>query len=271
MTDMISDTDALLVDEEMTQYFLTIDGQPGARVLEDAAAVSVRTPHVDRNRIFHARLGVDTADEDIQRLLRPFRQDLVPVTWYVDGCSTPDDLGARLARQGLELRYSWTGMIRALDMLPAPGGTASDLTVLEADSLSRREQWMHLVLDGFGLTQFHDLESLLIDTGVDSGRWHRLMAFQDGVAIGGALLFAGEGIAGLHWLGVPQMFRKRGAGVLLTLQSLAMAAHMGYTQFVLQANHDVVKLYLSLGFRTTGEISLFDWRPGTGTLAVEPD
>jgi GNAT superfamily N-acetyltransferase len=268
---MTVETGARLVEEEMAQYFLTVDGQPGARILEDAAAVSIRTPHVDRNRIFRARLAPDTVDDEIARLLQPFRQDLVPVTWYVDSCSTPGDLGAHLVQQGLELRYVWTGMVREASETPSGGRTSADLTVTEAESESEREQWMHLVLEGFGLTQFHDLESLLVETGVASGRWHRLTAFQDGTPIGGALLFAGDGVAGLHWLGVPQMFRKRGAGVLLTRESLAVAARMGYTHLVLQANPDVVQLYLRLGFSSTGDIGLFDWRPGIGSLSVEPD
>lgn len=271
MAGMTLDLGARLVEEEMAQYFLTVDGQPGTRILEDAAAISIRTPHVDRNRIFRARLAPDTVDDGITRLLQPFRQDLVPVTWYVDGCSTPSDLAARLIQQGLELRYIWTGMVLADGQLPGSWQAPPGITVAEAQSVDEREQWMHVVLDGFGLTQFHDLEPLLIETGVASGRWHRLTAFQDSTAVGGALLFAGDGVAGLHWLGVPQMFRKRGAGVLLTRESIAVAARMGYEHLVLQANPDVVQLYLRLGFTTTGDIALFDWRPGIGALTVEPD
>lgn len=271
MAELTALTGSRLVEEELTQYFLTVDGQPGTHILEDGAAFSVRTPHVDRNRIFRARLVPDTAEDEIARLLQPFRHDLVPVTWYVDDCSTPGDLGARLVRQGLELRYLWTGMVRAADEMPAVGEMPPDLAVIEARTEGEREEWMHLVLEGFGLSQFHDLEPLLVDTGVASGRWHRLTAFQGGTPIGGALLFAGDGVAGLHWLGVPQMFRKRGAGVLLTCESIAAAARMGYTHLVLQANPDVVQLYLRLGFATTGDIALFDWRPGIGSLTVEPD
>ncbi len=271
MTDMTVDTGARLVEQEMAQYFLTVDGQPGTHVLEDVDAVSIHTPHVDRNRIFRARLVPETADDEIVRLLQPFRRDLVPVTWYVDDCSTPGDLGTRLICQGLELRYMWTGMIRAVNDLPTAWETPPDLTVVEAESMHEREEWMHVVLEGFGLTQFHDLESLLVDTGIASRRWHRLTAFQDGTPVGGALLFAGDGVAGLHWLGVPRMFRKRGAGILLTCASIAMAARMGYAHLALQANSDVVQLYLRLGFVTTGDIALFEWRPGIGSLTVEPD
>jgi len=103
-----------LVSEEMTQYFATVDGQTGTYVLGDQRAYSVRAPHVDRNRIFGVHLAADTADEGIERLLEPFRRAVVPVTWYVDGCSAPQDLAARLAAHGLELRYSLTGMVKEL-------------------------------------------------------------------------------------------------------------------------------------------------------------
>ena len=265
------DAGACLVSEEMAQYFLTVDGQPGTYILGDASASSVRAPQVDCNRIFRARLGADTADQGIERLLLPFRRAAVPVTWYVDGCSRPNDLTTRLASHGLELQYSWTGMVRSLDDVEGVEEAPSDITVVESVSADEREQWMRVVLEGFGLTQFHDMESMLTETGVLSGRWHRLTALQDGTAVGGALLFAGDGVAGLHWLGVPEMFRKHGAGILLTRQALAQAARMGYSHLVLQANLEVVQLYTRLGFDKIGDIAVLDWRPGIGALTVEPD
>jgi GNAT superfamily N-acetyltransferase len=268
---MTTNAGACLVSEEMAQYFLTVDGQPGTYILGDTCASSVRAPHVDRNRIFRARLGADTADQGIERLLLPFRRAAVPVTWYVDSCSRPSDLAARLATHGLELRYFLTGMVRLLDGSEEAEEAPSDITVVEAVSADEREQWMRVVLEGFGLTQFHDLESVLMETGVLSGRWHRLTALQDGTPVGGALLFAGDGVAGLHWLGVPQMFRKRGVGILLSRQALARAARMGYSHLVLQANPEVVQMYVRLGFDSVGDIAVFDWRPGIGALTVEPD
>ena len=265
------DAGACLVSEEMAQYFLTVDGQPGTYILGDASASSVRAPQVDRNRIFRARLGADTADQGIEQLLLPFRRAAVPVTWYVDGCSRPNDLATRLVSHGLELRHFWTGMTYALDGSAGAEEALSDITVVESVSTDEREQWMRVVLEGFGLTQFHDMESVLTETGVLSGRWHRLTALRDGTAVGGALLFAGDGVAGLHWLGVPQMFRKRGTGILLTRQALAQAARMGYSHLVLQANPEVVQLYVRLGFDSVGDIAVFDWRPGIGALTVEPD
>ncbi len=262
---------ACLVSEEMAQYFLTVDGQPGTSILGDTSASSIRAPHVDRNRIFGARLGANTADQDIERLLLPFRHAAVPVTWYVDGCSRPNDLATRLVSHGLELHCFWTGMIHPLDGSADAEEAPPDITVVEAVSTDEREQWMRIVLEGFGLTKFHDLESVLTETGLLSGRWHRLMALQDRTPVGGALLFAGDGVAGLHWLGVPQMFRKRGAGILLSRWALAQAARMGYSHLVLQANPEVVPLYVRLGFESVGEIAVFDWRPGIDALTVEPD
>ena len=268
---MAMDAGACLVSEEMAQYFLTVDGQPGTYILGDASASSVRAPQYDRNRIFRARLGAETADQGIEQLLLPFRRAAVPVTWYVDSCSRPHDLATRLVAHGLELRYFWTGMVHPLDGSEEAEEVPADMTVVEAVSAEEREQWMNVVLQGFCLTQFHDLELVLTETGVVSGRWHRLMALQGGTAVGGALLFAGDGVAGLHWLGVPQMFRKRGAGILLTRQALTRAAGMGYSHLVLQANPEVVQLYVRLGFDSVGDIVVFDWRPGIGALTVEPD
>ena len=275
-TDMTMDSRAMdegscVVSDEMAQYFLTVDGQPGTYVLEGVSASSVRAPHADRNRIFKARLAPESADDEIERLLQPFRQRAVPVTWYVDNCSRPNDLATRLTSHGLELRYFWTGMIHSLADLAGSVDAPSDMAVVEAVSAGEREQWMQVVLDGFELTQFHDLELVLTETGVLSGRWHRLMAVQNGIPVGGALLFAGDGVAGLHWLGVPQMFRKRGAGVLLTQEALVRSAEMGYLHLALQANPEVVQLYVRLGFDRVGDIAVFDWRPGIDALTVEPD
>lgn len=271
LSNQAMDEGACIVSEEMAQYFLTVDGQKGTYVLEGAFASSVRAPHVDRNRIFRARLSTESADEEIERLLQPFRQRALPVTWYVDNCSRPHDLATRLASHGLELRYFWTGMLYSLTDATVSQPSTPDLTVMEATSERERELWMHVVLDGFQLTEFRDLELVLTETGLLSGRWHRLMAMQDNTPVGGALLFAGDGVAGLHWLGVPQMFRKRGAGVLLSQEALVRAARMGYSHLALHANPEVVQLYTRLGFERVGDIAVFDWRPGINALTVEPD
>ena len=271
----IHDMDAAdqLVSEEMTQYFTTVDGQPGTYVLGDQRAYSVRAPHVDRNRIFGVHLAADTADEGIERLLEPFRRAVVPVTWYVDGCSAPRDLATRLTGHGLELRYSLTGMVKGLtdghageDQAPLP-----DTIVMEARSAEERRAWMKVVLQGFGLSEFRDMEGVLTDSGVTSGRWHRLMALQNGTPVGGVLLFTGDGVAGLHWLGVPGSFRNHGIGALLSREAVKLAAETGYEALALQANPEVVALYARMGFQKAGEIAVFDWRPGIGVLTVEPD
>jgi len=262
-----------LVSEEMTQYFATVDGQPGTYVLGDQRAYSVRAPHVDSNRIFGVHLAADTADEGIERLLEPFRRAVVPVTWYVDGCSAPRDLAARLAGHGLELRYSLTGMVKGLtdghageDQAPVP-----ETIVREAHSAGERREWMKVVLQGFGLSEFRDMEGVLTETGVTSGRWHRLVALQNGTPAGGVLLFTGDGVAGVHWLGVPNAFRSRGIGALLSREAVKLAAEAGYEALALQANPEVVALYARMGFQKAGEIAVFDWRPGIGVVTVEPD
>ena len=262
-----------LVSEEMTQYFTTVDGQPGTYVLGDQRAYSVRAPHVDRNRIFGVHLAADTADEGIERLLEPFRRAVVPVTWYVDGCSAPQDLAARLTGHGLELRYALTGMVKGLtdghggeDQAPLP-----ETFVMEARSAGERRAWMKVVLQGFGLSEFRDMEAVLTETGVTSGRWRRLMAVENGTPAGGVLLFTGEGVAGLHWLGVPGNFRNRGIGALLSREAVRLAAEAGYAALALQANPEVVALYTRMGFQKAGEIAVFDWRPGIGMVTVEPD
>ncbi|MCE5192506.1 MAG: GNAT family N-acetyltransferase [Candidatus Cryosericum sp.] len=271
LSNQAMDEGSCLVSEEMAQYFMTVDGQPGTYVLKGVSACSVRAPHIDRNRIFRARLSPESADDEIERLLLPFRRRAVPVTWYVDSCSRPNDLVTRLTSHGLELRYFWTGMTYPLANLGDIQPVASDMTVIEAISASEREQWMHTVLDGFQLTQFRDLELVLTETGLLSGRWHRLMAIRGETPVGAALLFAGDGVAGLHWLGVPQMFRKHGAGVLLSQEALVRSAKMGYSHLALQANPEVVQLYTRLGFESVGDIAVLDWRPGIDALAVEPD
>ncbi|HNW84879.1 MAG: GNAT family N-acetyltransferase [Candidatus Cryosericum sp.] len=262
-----------LVSEEMTQYFATVDGQTGTYVLGDQRAYSVRAPHVDRNRIFGVHLTAETADEGVERLLEPFRRAVVPVTWYVDPCSAPRDLATRLAGHGLELRYSLTGMVKGLangrgeeNQEPPPG-----TVVIEARSAKERHEWMRVVLQGFGLSEFRDMESVLTDTGVTSGRWRRLMALENGTPAGGVLLFAGDGVAGLHWLGVPGSFRSHGIGALLSREAVRLAAEAGYDALALQANPEVVALYLRMGFQKAGEIAVFDWRPGIGVVTVEPD
>lgn len=252
----------LTAGTELEQYFATVDGPPEAVFSDGPPAATVRTPSVDRNRIFALRLHTATAEAEIEELLAPFRKAAIPVSWYADEQATPCTLPELLARHGVTFQYVWRTMERSLEIVPVPLQYIPDFTIVPAVSEQERNLWGQVILDGFGLSHFEDLHTYLASTGLVSGRWHRLTAVMRGTPVGGALLFTGNGKAGLHWLAVLPEKRRHGVGTNLIRAACAEAVQMEYRSLALQCNPDLVPLYDRMGFRETGAISVFEWRPG---------
>jgi predicted N-acetyltransferase YhbS len=66
--------------------------------------------------------------------------------------------------------------------------------------------------------------------------------------VGGALLFVGNEVAGLHDLGVPEEFQGRGIGKALVDHASRVAAEAGSPAIVLLATGEGERVYLRCGF-----------------------
>jgi GNAT superfamily N-acetyltransferase len=203
------------------------------------------------NMVAGARLSVAEADHAIARAIGSFGGR--PFSWWLTTGDTPDDLGLRLERAGLQRAETELAMACPL---PIDASVVNDLNV-------------RVVTSAADLAAYAD---------VNHRNWEppdtRVTAFFSAAAprvlrtgspfiyvIGetptGEVVAAGEGcvtdeVVGLYGISTLKDWRRRGYGAAICLAILTEVARRGARTAVLQASDDGAGLYRRLGFHEIG-------------------
>ncbi len=206
--------------------------------------------HLPYNAVVRTHLESNSADSALERVLARYRERGVDYMWIDHPSATPDDLGRRLTKSGLELVEVATGMsLELANWQPTAPTTlvkeAVDDAALEAYAALLMRYWeipedeQHLV------TELHQYWSPSRATG------HRFLAFNSaGAAIGkGYLSLAGPtGVASIFGMSVVPEARGRGVASKITMAMLGCAKKEGCARAVLHSSQGAVGLYRRAGF-----------------------
>lgn len=233
-----------------------------ARVREDAGLLLVDSgrPCDTFNFVLGARLTAAGADAAVADALRFFAATRHPFSWWVGPADTPDDLGARLERAGLERAESEEAMAVELARLVLPTARAAGLEVRRARTPAEladfarvnAANWMPP--DAHVVAHYARCAPLLL--GEASPLWF-YVGYVDGEAVAAAELTVGGGAVGLYGISTLAAHRGRRYGTMLTLQPLLDARAAGHRLGVLQASSDGAGVYRRLGFETFGRVTEF--------------
>ncbi len=229
----------------------------------------------DGERLFRFRVGLHSgfmngvlrtnvapdAVGDLVAETRAWFPDGLPWRWIVGPTSRPDDLADLLEAAGLERR--WPHMpAMAIDFDGANLAVAApaDGQIAEVRNLDDLEAWLsvrhvNLSLDDrtIGAWRRAHGESPM---GPGSDLRH-FVGWLDAKPVAGATLFLGTGAAGIYHVDTLAEARGRGFGRAITAFALAAARKAGYRWGVLSASTLGTPVYLRLGFRIVGDVTVF--------------
>jgi ribosomal protein S18 acetylase RimI-like enzyme len=262
---------AVIEDALVTQWSVFGRWKHGSLRDEDGV-LWFETPiaHLPYNMVMRTRIG-DNVDADavIVRIAAGFRARDVPYLWVVRPSDRPVDLGHKLARQGLDLVETATGMDIDLDgWRPEPMlGRARiepanhDPNILRDYIELVRTYWSVPESDRHFLTGFNEEWSGDRTPGI------RLVAYVDDQPVGKLFLNTSEVPERVAIYGVAVRPEARGLGIATALMSHALAhsVSLGAGRCVLHSSEMAVSLYRRMGFVERCVMYIYATGPVFGT------
>jgi len=228
----------------------------------DVAWVMTPIPLPGFNRIIRIRMDADHADARIREISERFRTAGVRPTWWLDGRSTPMDLGDRLMRMG-----------HLSETVPAMRGEASDVpelalpsgvTLAWADDPGPLGEAMNVIAAGFGMPA--ELGDALADLMAPIARpdhpARTVVARLDGTPVAAAQgILTGAAVA-IFNVATLEAARGRGIGAAVTVAVLRDAIERGARFGVLESSAMGHSVYRRIGFRDIASLQVYGW-PGS--------
>lgn len=212
------------------------------------------------NLIFQPRLtGVDL-DPYLAEVCGRIRAGQMPRLWVRGHDEGPPGLYERLVEHGFRevgrrptLALDLTGFRAELEPLPglavAPVGSPADL-----------DAWLSIVSGSF--VGGRDMgRAVFAEHLLPSPRCRLYLARLGGEAVGTALMWCDAGVAGLHLVGVPESWRRRGIAARVTAHALREGAALGYKVATLKASPLGENIYRRLGFQDYSRLILYSLAP----------
>jgi ribosomal protein S18 acetylase RimI-like enzyme len=235
---------------------------PGAQLHEDEEARWYLTglPSSLFNGVQLARFHKGDIDAKIERLLQPFRERALPVSWAVGPVSRPANLGMYLEAHGLKLVHVNTGMAADLHALNEAFKAPSHLRIEAVRNQEMLRTYATVSMRGFGASPeenkvYYDTYSR-IGFG-DDLPWRHYIGWleEQPVAVSSLLLHAG--VAGVYGVATLPEARRQGVGAAMTLAPLREARARGYAIGVLSPSDMGLRIYQRIGFREYCTVNIY--------------
>jgi ribosomal protein S18 acetylase RimI-like enzyme len=218
------------------------------------------------NPVFRPRLTPETADQQIEEVLRGFESRGVPMNWWLTHSSQPADLARRLERRGLgatmPLREMSVDLNRIPDSVPIPPGAR----IVEARTPEDLAQANRVMTTCYGETDAvaEAMTRHQEQVGFGGERpLHQFLGYLDGKPVSTASVHLSHGIAGIYTVATLREARRQGIGGAVTLAALHLARDAGYRVASLQASEMGAPVYARLGFEDRFLILSYRWPPPT--------
>ncbi len=215
------------------------------------------------NAVVRATIPPERADAVIQASRKAMRAHGVPGTWHVSPSMRPLDLPERLAANRFVYSGNDTAMAADLDQIP-PLEVSDDITIRRVVTDDDMGIWIDTLGRGFGEGP-HEAKwvgEMFKQMGyARPSLWRHYIGYLEDAPVATSTLFLGAGVAGIYFVFTVESARRRGMGAALTLAPLHEAHAVGYRIGVLGSSDLGKPVYKRIGFKTYGNISIFEWRP----------
>ncbi len=212
-------------------------------------------PASDVNGVFQARFDDDTADAQIDAIVRRYGERHSGLSWWVGPNTRPADMSVRLAARGFE-RDAMPGM--AIDLTEEAVSrrfAGPELVIIQPTTDEEIVTWVKVLAAGSSFPDEYYAHFLRIggaQVNRPNSQYGYFMGAVDGRVVCVSCVYLDAGIAGIYCVATLAEARRRGYGADVTMAALRCAAERGYHVGALQASALGEPVYVRMGFRTVG-------------------
>jgi ribosomal protein S18 acetylase RimI-like enzyme len=254
---------AKLVTDQWFEYLSFMGSSPRARldVKPDCTRMTTGIPHRVLNCVFKMRLeGTTATDERLQKIVRSYKEQRLPASFYTDPDAKPEDLGGRLGRIGLRYNHDRPGMAADLQLADLARASPEGLRITKVSDLAELMTYMSVLTESLEFPMAIEEPRYQLEAALGVGPQLRRMHFLgllNGIPVATATLFLGSGAAGIYNVGTLHRSRRRGMGAAMTLAAMRTAKAAGYRTAVLQSSSEALAMYEKLGFETVCKYGVY--------------
>jgi len=244
---------ARLIEDNLSAKSMDFAKLPGGKVYEgNPAWFTSGFGRAGYNGVVCASFEKEKIDQQIEAALEPFRQQNLPLTWWVGPLSSPVNLGQALQKHGFHHQRDMIGM--AADLGELMGFVSPDIEYSFEPVLNRAdlEQWMPPFLNAFGIPL--EDKDLVLDIFAHlsfqpNSNWRHYLIRVNGEVVATSSLHLGGGVAGLYNIAALPQYRQHGLGTAITHLTFDEAKNLGFTLGTLQTTFpNALRLYHRMGF-----------------------
>jgi len=227
-------------------------------------------PHLPYNMVMRTRIDDPSPEGVIARIAGRFRDREVPYIWAVHHFDRPDGLALLLARQGLDLVETVTGMDMDLETWE-PGVNVTDAEIVRADhDETTLREYIELIRTYWSVPDSAQkmLEAFNYTYARDEAPGVRLVARLNDHPIGKLFMNTSElslGRVAIYGVSVQPEARGHGVATGLMTEALVRAKALGAARCVLHSSEMAVSLYRRMGYVERCHISAYATAPLFGT------
>jgi len=214
------------------------------------------------NRTFNLNSDEQEIDSLIQKVIQEFKIREAPFIWIVGPSTSPKNAGEYLIRNGLELRYIWSGMEASTKDLKTHGCNDNEIKIREAEDENHIREYITVANKGLGLGfDLNDALRIVFQQKEHnkSSLFYFLAYYRDSPVSSAAIYIDPNNVAGLYFVATLPEFRRKGFASQLLLHVIRFIQGKGCQRVVLHASEMGEPLYQKLGFEKFCEYRVYGW------------
>lgn len=204
------------------------------------------------NRILMAKFNEEKVDAQIEKLLEPFKENQIPLTWHTGPSTLPTNLGDKLLVHGFELKSIEPGMAADLEKIDEEYQVDGYFELKRIYTEEETEKWCEIFARSFGvdvdyMKKTMSIEFELISKKLETRRLY--LGYLNSKPVASGALLLGGGVAGIYSIGTLPEVRGKGMGRAVTIEMLLEARNIGYRIGTLHASPMGINIYKKIGFK----------------------